>query len=326
MTFKTNTFAHTHRIEDGTNGSLGHNPRVEQLQRSRGRISGIGRDLFARRRQPSIHGTEVFQRHVCLAPDLDPLGWVRGLQLKRYRTQRPQVGRDIVAKTTVTAGDSQRQFAASIMKTERNPIHLRFHDQRHRAPAQCLANLSIPGGQGSQRVLILQTAPPLTIRFFDRGGLFGGQHLFQRKHRPLVLYTGKALGRRTAHALGGGFGSDQFRMGRLQLLELPVQPVIFEISDSRRRQNIIRPVMGQNLRRQTRVAGSGRLGGNIAHSDRLDHSLRALKPNEDSASRSNLFRKPYQNPPEERRPRWVPPSLPSNRAYSAVPLRCNGSQ
>ena len=64
-------------------------------------------------------------------------------------------------------------------------------------------------------------------------------------------------------------------MGRLQLLELPVQTVIFEISDSRRRQNIIRPIMGQNLRRQTRVTGSGRLGGNIAHSDRLDHSLRA---------------------------------------------------
>ena len=203
------------------------------------------------------------------------------------------------------------------MKAERNPIHLGFHDQRHCVPTQRLANLSIPGTQGSQRVFVLQTNPTLAIRFFDRGGLFGGQHLFQRKHRPLVLYTGKALGRRTAHALGGGFGSDQFRMSRLQLLEFPVQTVIFEISDSRRRQNIIRPVMGQNLRRQTRVAGSGRLGGNIAHSDRLDHSLRALKPNEARAWPSN----PVQLSPIKSNLRAEPPSGSTQPTPRIVPIR-----
>ena len=106
MTFKTNAFAHTHRIEDSTDGSLSHDLWVEQLQRSGGRIPGIGRDLFARRRQPRIHGTKVFQRHVRLAPDLNPLGWVRGLQLKRYGAKSAQVGCDVVAEPPIAPGHS----------------------------------------------------------------------------------------------------------------------------------------------------------------------------------------------------------------------------
>jgi hypothetical protein len=88
-------------------------------------------------------------------------------------------------------------------------------------------------------------------------------------------------------------------MSRLQLLELPVQTVVFQIRDGRRRQDIIGPVVGEDFPCQLGMADLGRLAGNVGHGVRLNERPRALKPNEASDECSNPFKNTDQNRPED---------------------------
>ena len=176
-------------------------------QRSGRRVARVHERLLAGGGLLGVDLLEAGQRQVDLAAHLDLAGLG---DAQRDRTDRPQVGRHVLAGGAVAPGGAAHEHAVAVEQRDRQPVDLRLGDQLERLVAD----------------------PPLhTFRPLPELLLVAG--VGQREHGLQVLHRREPARGRGAHAVGGRVRRDQRRIVSLELLQLAHQLVVLGIRHAR---------------------------------------------------------------------------------------------
>ena len=221
--------------------ALGHEARVELLQRAGGGVARIGEERFARGLALLVQLVEGAARIIDLASHLQHRRAVPDLE--RQLPDRPQVDRDIVALLPVAAGEALDEDAFLVTDAHRDAVDFRLHDEAELFP--------------------LQRALDAIDEGFQLGGRVGVVEALHRQRMRHRLEMGQ---RRAADALARRIGGLQLRVRLLEVEQFAVEPVVFLVGDERRGLLVIGAVVPANFADQ--FAMSFRWGG-----ARLGHQL-----------------------------------------------------
>ena len=192
------------------------------------RISRIGERREALLVTITVHIVKISPIHEDFASHLDkrsisePSG---ATELQGDRLNGTDVGGDIFASVTVTAGRTRSEQAVLIDKLYGNPVELRLHNIMHVG--------SDTEGALDPRVKFKQLAIVKNIR--------------QGEHWNGMLHLAELLQRLSAYSLGGGVVGDKLRISLFQLFKAPEEPVVLEIRDFWPVQNVIQIIVVSDL-------------------------------------------------------------------------------
>lgn len=196
-------------IEDAFQSAAAYLLRVEGLERTGGRIAGIGEGSVPDIRTLLVQGVEGCEGHVYLAPDLKVPGHVP--DIGRNGSDGPDIVRNIISDSSVPAGEGSHQLPPGITQADGRAVELQL----------AVVGEFLPGGFPDPPVEILQL-------FYIIG-------IAQRKHGPSVAVLAEFPGTRSpscniaAHSHGGRVGRSQFRIHLLDGGQFHHHDIVFEI-------------------------------------------------------------------------------------------------
>ena len=191
--------------------------RVFLAQRAGRGVARVRRDPLARGGGALVERPEAGEGHVDLAPHLEHGRRVVIAERERDRADRAQVRRHVLALLAVAAGRAADECAVLVDERDRRAVDLRLehvHDRLVRVEP------------------LPHVLAPLEHRLV-------GRDLLERAHRRQVPYLLEPVGERRADALGRRVGRDELRVGRLELLELVVEPVVLGVGERRVVQRVV---------------------------------------------------------------------------------------
>ena len=181
-------------------------PRILLTQRTRRRIARVFKGLFIVELLARCQLEKALMRHVNLAAHLQIRN--RAAQLQRHGPDRPQIFSDVLSHQAVPAGGTAHKEAVAILQGNGQPIKFWLHN--------------------IDRITHDLAHPAVKVH-----QLFLGKGVVQAFHGDLMFHLFKGVQGRAAHALGGRIGMNPLRMVVFQLLQLPVQHIVFIIIDLR---------------------------------------------------------------------------------------------
>ena len=215
-------------VDDGVQGALRHDLRVELLERARTGVARVHERLLARLVQFRIQLHEPVARHVDLAAHLERGGRVVGERL-RNRPDRAHVLRHVVADLAVAARRRAHEPPIVVEKRDRHAVHLRFDDVAPAAIRQFLPEKRVERPQ-----LALFVA------------------LVERLHRRIVAHLRKARERFAADAQRRRIGVLELREVLFEPDQLLVHPVVVRVGDDRPRLDVVEVVVAVDGRHEFR--------------------------------------------------------------------------
>ena len=213
------------RIERTVELAPGRLGRALLLERTGGRIAGIGERRLAYILPLAIQSLERTEGHQYLAPDLEIGRIARPPQLQRNGTYRPDIGRHVIAARTVAARHGPQQTAVLVSQADCGSVELQF-------------------------AYILGLADLLANPRVELPDLVERVGVGKRQHRIAVLDRTEFVGGVAPHAPGRRVGIVELGMGRLQLLQLAQQGVELIVSDQRIVQHVVPVIMLVDLSSQ----------------------------------------------------------------------------
>ncbi len=203
----------------------GRDAGVEQLERSGGRVAGIGECGLPRLGSGFVQCHERLRGHVDLAPNLQHVRHLLAIvQTQRNRPDRPDVCGDIVAYFAVASRGAGCQNAILVSQADRQAVDLQLDHIVVIGRAQLLAN-------------------PLV----ERLQLIGVVCVVDAQHGDAMANRGELPQRPASDALRGRVRRHQLRVLRLQPLELCKQLVILLVRNLRRVLDVVQVVVPADL-------------------------------------------------------------------------------
>ena len=152
----------------------------------------------------------------------------------RNRADRADVLGDIVARGSIAARGGIAQGSVLVQERNGNAVHLWFHDGLDERTRKQLFE---PGKK--------------------RADLAFGIRVVQAEHRRAMPDLRELLQRRPAYVPGRGIGRGEIGKRRLEIEQLPVEPVVFPVGDDRCGVLIVELVVLLNFPPQRRNARCG---------------------------------------------------------------------
>ena len=215
-------------------------------QAAGGCIARVGEGLTAALGLARIERLETGLGHIDLAAHLQHLGPAFALQPERHIADGAHIAADILAGAAVATGGATHQLAVFVAQADRQTIELGLAAVRHLGAAaeqitawqvEALAYAAIK----VQQVIIVKGVA-------------------KTQHRHFVTHLAKGAQRLAAHPLGRRLRGHQFRMRRLQRLQLTEQAVVLGIRNTRLIQHVITVVVRIQL-----IAQCGYTLGGVTH-------------------------------------------------------------
>ena len=211
-------------VGDEPEPALGAEARIEELERARRGVSGVGeRELLVRPPQ-LVQAHQLGVGHVDLAPHLQQPGRV-AFECQGDAPDRLEVGRDVVAPFAVAPGRSQDEHPMLVTQRRGHAVDLELDDVADRlARREAAADAAVPLAELVEVVGVLD-----------------------REHRNGVRDRPEFGQGRAADALGGAVGSGQLGMLGLERLETLHEAVVLPVADLRRRLDVVEAVVPVDL-------------------------------------------------------------------------------
>ena len=186
------------RIAPEGQWSLGRDRGIKLPQRSGRRIARVHIDGEPGVETLLVETLERLERDVALTAHLDQRRRVRIIERQRYRPDRADVGRDVLAALAVAAGDGSLEQPVAVDERQRESVDLRLDDEH---------GLALVPGLGE--LLLEALVPGEELVVVARVG--------ERQHRPQVRRLGEARCDPAADPLRGRVGSYEGGIRRLEL-------------------------------------------------------------------------------------------------------------
>ena len=219
MFFEFDSLHRTGGVKNGANRPLRDELRVELFERASGGVTGVGKRFFAGGDELCVNGFEFLDGHVGLAAHFEQRRRAFQIQFQRNAPDRFEIGGDVVTRRAVTARNTKRELAVTVMNADGHTVHLRFDDVFDAVAAQVFADGRIERAEFSQRVFVLRTIAFVAVGLLVLGRMIAGLDLVEREHRHEMFDAGKVFAGRAADALGGRFRRDEAGEIFLQLLQ-----------------------------------------------------------------------------------------------------------
>ncbi len=152
------------------------------------------------------------------------MGKILSGKAQRQAQQRADIVRDVVPHSAVAARGAADQKPVFIRHGDGHAVDFQLDDPLDRFAGQLL---------GHPCAELVQ--------------LFGAVGVVDRQHRHAMLDLRQLVDRFAADAVGGTVGRDEFRMLRFEPFEFVHQPIVLEVADLGRRQDVVQTVVATDL-------------------------------------------------------------------------------
>ena len=191
----------------------GGDARLEVAHRSRSGVAGVGEQGLRVLLPLGIHFPERGDRHEQLSPHFKARGEAGAFPAfarnrKRDGAHRADIQGDVLSRVAVPTGNAALQHAVDVLQGERHAVQLEFADVVELGAPTEFVHSPLPVAQLVRAVGIVE-----------------------REHGGRMPHLEKFLARLAAHSLGGRIGGNQFRMLRLEPLQLVDELVKLGVGD-----------------------------------------------------------------------------------------------
>ena len=201
-------FPARHRVEEGGEPPLRRDPRVEEAERPGRGVPRVREERLPRLLARAVERLERLLGEIDLSADLDQPGNPRSRQLHGQRPDRPDVGRDVLARRPVAPRGRADELPFLVDERHREPVDLQLADDVRDAAVQPLDHPLEPGVHVLRRIAVLE-----------------------REERHLVPDLRQLGDRRPPDALGRRVGRHQLRVLLLQRDQLADHRVVLGVGE-----------------------------------------------------------------------------------------------
>ena len=189
---------------------------VELAQGAGGGVSRVLEGVLAGALEVLVHPFEISHRQHRFAAHRQPLGLSLSGEPQRQRPDRPQVAGDVLPDLSVPPRRAPHEPAVRIDEFHRQPVVFGFQAVFEVLPTDLPLH---PVGELAELRLVVDA--------------------LEREHRRLVLHFGEPVGHRSADALRGRVGGDEFLVGGFEALQLPEERVVLVVVDLRSVEDVV---------------------------------------------------------------------------------------
>ena len=210
--------------------AAGGDPGVELPDRAGGGVPRIPESRLPRFLEAAVHLAEILHREHHLAPDREPPRRHLPAESERERTDRPQVGSDVLPDAPVAAGRAAPEGAVLVHQFHREAVELGLEAVGDPLPA----DLPLHAVGEFPHLRFLQDA-------------------LEREERLQVLHFGEPFGDAAGDPLRGRVRVGEGRVLALEVEQFPEQPVVLGVADLRGVPEVVGAVVVFHLRHERPV-------------------------------------------------------------------------